>query len=163
MATIRHATRSDGETVRRIAFPVLCEYGIPADPDGTDADLMSFGDRPDDSVVHLVAEEDGIIVGALLAAPEGQGQGLMRLSKVMVRAGHRRKGIGTALLEEAARTAQGAGFTEMTVTVRPFCQEAVSLFEARGWLRSPGAPVSAPAPDRGYVLALTRVVETVAA
>lgn len=69
-------------------------------------------------VLHWVAEEDGRVVGELLChllpLPSGAGRELL-LYSVGVRAGRRRRGVGTALLGEMRRWMDEAGVPEAWV------------------------------------------------
>ena len=62
----------------------------------------------DPSVLHWVAEEEGILVGELLChvlrLPSGTGRELL-LYAIGVRSAHRRRGVGTALVGEMLRWA----------------------------------------------------------
>ena len=72
----------------------------------------------DPSVHQWVAEEDGIVVGELLChvlrLPSGNGRELL-LYAIGVRAAHRRRGIGAALVGEMLRWALEAGVGEVWV------------------------------------------------
>jgi GNAT superfamily N-acetyltransferase len=66
----------------------------------------------DRAVLHWVAEEDGLIVGELLChvlrLPSGSGRELL-LYSIGVRAAHRRRGIGAALVREMLGWARSEG------------------------------------------------------
>lgn len=76
----------------------LVERGAPRAP-VTGADAAAYLSDP--SVLHWVAEEDGVVVGHLLAYLERRRAGYARqllLYEIGVREAHRRRGIGTALV-----------------------------------------------------------------
>jgi ribosomal protein S18 acetylase RimI-like enzyme len=53
----------------------------------------------------------------------------------MVAAAHRRRGIGSALLEEAARWARERGVTKLELHVFPHNEAALALYERFGFER----------------------------
>ena len=69
-------------------------------------------------VLHWVADEDGLVVGELLChplpLPFGAGRELL-LYSIGVRAGHRRHGVGKALVEEMLRWMKEADVPEVWV------------------------------------------------
>jgi GNAT superfamily N-acetyltransferase len=93
----------------------LAGRSTPEDPlsAGEAADYLA-----DPSVLHWVAEDDGRITGELLChhlrLPSGEGSELL-LYSIGVRASHRRRGIGTALVQEMLRWMKGAGVPEVWV------------------------------------------------
>ena len=149
-ATIRYATPADAVPVRRFVFDILCEYGVPADPDGSDADVMEFGRPRDARVIHLVAEADGTPVGSAILTPYPDSR--VKLSKLFVQGGYRGTGIGRRLLHRAVDEARAHGYREIFLTTRALYREAVGLYESEGWIR--GADQPPPGPDRLYYLAL---------
>ncbi|WP_149184483.1 GNAT family N-acetyltransferase [Streptomyces sp. TRM49041] len=155
MVNVRRAVPADGEAVRRILFSSLCEYGIPADPTGADAEVMVFGEPTGTGAVYLVAEEGGEVVGSAALVPHhGKGSKGPRLTTLCVRPDRRGRGVGRELLRAAVRGAAEAGHEEIFLAVRPVCREAVSLFEAEGWLRGPDQ--AGQGPERLYSLPLHR-------
>jgi GNAT superfamily N-acetyltransferase len=72
----------------------------------------------DPAVAHWVAEEDGSPVGELLChvlrLPSGTGRELLLYSKG-VRSAHRRRGVGTALMQEMLGWARAEGIGEVWV------------------------------------------------
>jgi GNAT superfamily N-acetyltransferase len=78
----------------------LADRGGPRNP-VTGADAAAYLGDP--SVLHWVAEEDGVVVGHLLAYLERRRAGHARqvlLYEIGVREAYRRRGIGTALIAE---------------------------------------------------------------
>ncbi|MCP2336339.1 GNAT family N-acetyltransferase [Actinomadura rupiterrae] len=150
MTTIRRARPEDGKPIRRMVFDVLCEYGVPADPDDSDADVMAFGESKVPGVVHLVAEAGGKPVGSAILTPYDARR--IKLSKLFLGPGSRRRGLGRALLAAAVAEARAAGYAEIFLTTRGLYREAVGLYEANDWLRGPDQPP--PGPDRLYFLRL---------
>ena len=54
---------------------------------------------------------------------------------LMVAAGHRRRGVGTALLEQAVEWARGAGVRKLELHVFPHNEAAIALYEQFGFRR----------------------------
>ncbi len=86
---------------------------------------------PDGRHEFLVAEnEDGNAigyVGMMHVLDEGY------ISNVAVAAAYRQQGIGTALLEEMVRRAEGLGLSFATLEVRESNQTAISLYKKHGF------------------------------
>ncbi len=84
----------------------------------------------------LVAVADGTVVGRLsLARDLHPSSAHVADLGLMVAASHRRRGIGTALLEAAERWARGAGITKLELHVFPHNEPAIALYEKAGYLR----------------------------
>jgi GNAT superfamily N-acetyltransferase len=135
---IRYARSEDGRPIRRMVFDVLCEYGVPADPDDSDADIMDFGSSKVPGVMHLVADLDGTPVGSAVLTPHDARR--VKLSKLFVRTDCRRLGIGRQLLAEAVQEATRSGYSEIFLTTRALYREAVNLYERNKWLRGMDQP-----------------------
>lgn len=82
-----------------------------------------------------VVEDDGQIVGRLSlsrdphpASPHVADLGLM------VAAGHRRRGIGRALLEQAVTWARASGVRKLELHVFPWNEPAIALYESFGFV-----------------------------
>jgi len=148
--TIRPGTVDDGRVVRRLVFDVLNEYGVPADPDDSDHDVMAFGDDPDRATLYFVAESDGATIGCVIVTPTGQGSGT--LSKLFVDSRYRRRGIGRRLMDQALSAATSHGYDLLAIHTRARYREAISLYESSGWQR--GADSPGPGPELSYFLVL---------
>jgi len=90
--------------------------------------------HPDAAV--LVAEEDGRVVARLSLArdPHPASRHVADLG-LMVDERHRRRGLGTALLEEAVAWARAAGVTKLELHVFPWNVPALALYESFGFVR----------------------------
>ena len=91
--------------------------------------------RHADAAVY-VAEDDGAIVGRLSVArdPHSASRHVADLG-LMVAASHRRRGIGAALLEQAATWAREAGVSKLELHVFPWNEPAIKLYEGFGFER----------------------------
>ena len=84
----------------------------------------------------FVAEDDGVVVGRLSVARD-QHPACRHVADLglMVAASHRRRGIGTALLEAAADWARENGVAKLELHVFPDNEPALALYEAFGFVR----------------------------
>ena len=144
--TIRPARPEDGRPVRRFVFDILCEYGLPADPDDSDADVMEFGSPADERVVHLVAEIEGAPIGSAILTPVSGEE--IKLSKLFLKPEFRGIGLGRDLLSRAESEARDRGYGRISLRTRALYVEAIRLYERAGWSRGPDQPP--PGPDRLY-------------
>jgi RimJ/RimL family protein N-acetyltransferase len=96
--------------------------------------LRALKRHPDAAV--FVAEEGGAIVGRLSIArdPHSASRHVADLG-LMVASGHRRRGIGHALLEQAVDWARGAGVLKLELHVFPWNEPAIRLYEQFGFER----------------------------
>ena len=138
---IRRATPSDAAALAKLGRAVSSE------PEGwliTDHDWRNVGDerrylrasRRSSHAAVFVAENEHGIVGRLSvardshpASPHVADLGLM------VAVGHRRRGIGRALLERAVEWAREVGVEKLELHVFPHNEPAIRLYEQFGFER----------------------------
>ena len=84
----------------------------------------------------FVAEDQGLIVGRLSIARD-QHPASRHVADIglMVAASHRRRGIGTALLDAAVDWARRAGVQKLELHVFPWNEAAIKLYESFGFER----------------------------
>jgi RimJ/RimL family protein N-acetyltransferase len=84
----------------------------------------------------FVAEDAGVIVGRLSVARD-QHPASRHVADLglMVAASHRRRGIGTALLDAAVQWARAAGVQKLELHVFPWNEAAIALYEKFGFVR----------------------------
>jgi RimJ/RimL family protein N-acetyltransferase len=84
----------------------------------------------------FVAEDEGRIVGRLsIARDQHPASHHVADLGLMVAASHRRRGIGTALLDAAERWARAAGVRKLELHVFPWNEAAIKLYENYGFVR----------------------------
>ena len=98
-------------------------------PDNLDDVEFLVADSP---AALLVAERDGEIVGALIAAWDGWRGNMYRLA---VREGHRRQGIGLTLVRGAEEYLRGCGARRITALVAYDDERAGAFWESAGYPR----------------------------
>jgi GNAT superfamily N-acetyltransferase len=128
--SLRRATPADAAVAAEIIATALAEHSLPFEPEGRDADVATFGSKPD--VNDLVAEMDEEIVGVVSIGPQDT-PGVAWLSKLFVAKRARGHGIGRALLRAAHEAARAAGFHTVGLRTRRIFTEAVGLYTAEGY------------------------------
>jgi RimJ/RimL family protein N-acetyltransferase len=139
--TIRHAEPGDAPRLVELARAVGAEeegWLITGGEWRSSAEerryIRSLRRHPHAAV--LVAEENGVIVGRLSIArdmhPASEHVADVGL---MVARDYRRRGTGTALMEEAERWAETAGISKLELHVFPHNEAAIALYEGLGYER----------------------------
>jgi RimJ/RimL family protein N-acetyltransferase len=141
MTTVRRATQHDANALVALAEGVGVEEGrwiLGTGPWRSAADerryLRSIQRYPDAAV--FVAEDGANIVGRLSLSrdPHPASRHVADLG-LMVAASHRRRGIGTALLDEAVRWARETGVRKLELHVFPWNEPALALYGSFGFER----------------------------
>jgi RimJ/RimL family protein N-acetyltransferase len=84
----------------------------------------------------FVADDEGVIVGRLsIARDQHPASRHVADLGLMVAASHRRRGIGTALLEAAVRWGQDVGVRKLELHVFPWNTGAIALYERFGFVQ----------------------------
>jgi predicted GNAT family N-acyltransferase len=118
--TVREARPEEHEALlalRRAVFAEEQGFRAAAKPD-TDDPLAT----------HLVAVEDGVVVGTCRLVPSRDGR--LRLGYLAVARAARGRGIGTAILDEAVARALVGGFSTVVLHAEP---AAVGLYARAGF------------------------------
>jgi putative acetyltransferase len=146
---IRAGVPGDAKTATALVFAALREHGIEPDPQGSDADIVAFGQG---KTVELVAEDDaGRMLGLAVVWDRGPDTPGAYLSKLFVEKSARGGGIGGALVEAAIKTARARGHRRLSLRTRTVFRRAIALYEGLGFERLADPP-AASASDRAYVL-----------
>ena len=144
--THRRATPDDAPLAATIIAEALAEYGLPfePEPEGRDADVATFGAKPDhDDLVAVDSDSPGRVLGVASVGPQGA-EGLAWISKVFVAKDARRRGVGRALLEALHDAARARGFRDVGLRTRVIFREAIALYEALGYVKREDPAAIAP-------------------
>jgi ribosomal protein S18 acetylase RimI-like enzyme len=125
--TIREANPADAPPVLDLWAQERSEHASTADR-LEDVERL-IGDSP---AALLVAERDGVIVGALIAAWDGWRGNMYRLA---VSTEHRREGIGIALTRAGEEYLLGRGVRRVTALVAFDDEVAGAFWESAGYPR----------------------------
>lgn len=160
-ACTRPGTRAVADTASSLADWVIVRTAAPADAEalaalgravGSEAERWLITDRnwrsPSDERRYLksirryphaevfVAETSEGIIGRLSIARDAHPASYHVADLgLMVAEGKRRKGVGTALIEEAIKWARAAGVRKVELHVFPHNEPAISLYEKLGFRR----------------------------
>jgi RimJ/RimL family protein N-acetyltransferase len=133
---VRPAAASDADALVELGRAVAGEDDLWLTYDRSRADerrnVKSV--RRDPNVAVFVAETPDGVVGRLSIARDHNpySRHVAELG-LMVAASARRRGIGTALMEEAMRWARAAGITKLELTVFPHNEPAITLYRKLGF------------------------------
>ncbi|MBV8735290.1 MAG: GNAT family N-acetyltransferase [Solirubrobacterales bacterium] len=133
---IRPARLSDGEQL----LPLLHQLGYPTSGEEVSRRLARLIQAPSVGVLVAADHEGSEVIGLgtfqiieLLERPAPQ----CRITALVVRADHRRRGIGAALVEAIAEVARQRGCFRLELTTRPDRQEALPFYTALGFTVRP--------------------------
>ena len=141
MTVVRRATPHDANALVELAENVGREDGrwiLGTGPWRAIADerryLRTIQRHPDAAV--FVAEDGGRIVGRLSLSrdPHPASRHVADLG-LMVAEGHRRRGLGTALLGQAVEWARASGVQKLELHVFPWNEPALALYSSFGFER----------------------------
>ena len=127
MAAVRAGRAGDVEAVLALWGEARSPFAVTPDDAESVARLVERG-------ALLVAEDDGAIVGALVAAWDGWRGNMYRLA---VAAGRRREGIARRLVEAGHARLRAQGARRVTALVAPEDDAATALWRAAGYEHDP--------------------------
>ncbi|MBI2963220.1 MAG: GNAT family N-acetyltransferase [Deltaproteobacteria bacterium] len=130
---LRPAVNADARAVRALVFAVLEEYGLAADPGGTDADLddIEATYRARGGSFHVLEEPGGRIVGCVgLFAVDAE---TCELRKMYLEPHARGLGLGRRLLDAALADAKTLGFRRVVLETATVLTEAIALYTRHGF------------------------------
>lgn len=142
MTRIRRAVPGDAQALVALAEEVGIEEGrwiLGSGPWRSVVDerrYLKTVQRHPDAAVFVAEDDDRRVVARLSLSrdPHPASHHVADLG-MMVAADSRRRGVGTALLEEAVAWARGAGVRKLELHVFPWNEPALGLYEAFGFER----------------------------
>lgn len=168
MSALRDATRADHAAIEALTLAAYEQYAAvlsapfwAAYRDNIRKTLADVG-----PAAQIVAEDGGVLVGAVLLYPAG---GILvtggpsislefpEVRLLAVAPAARGRGVGRHLMEECIRRARAAGAPALTLHTTEIMQVAMRLYERMGFARAPDLDFS-PAPGitvKGYRLPLS--------
>ncbi|HET9680289.1 MAG TPA: GNAT family N-acetyltransferase [Gammaproteobacteria bacterium] len=150
---LRQGARADSPVIANLVESVLREYGLPPDPDNTDADLLdieaSYG-QPGRLFVVLENSVGRIVGGGALFELNPQ---VCELRKMYFSPAIRGQGWGKALLCWLLQEAQRQGYREVHLETASALTEAISLYRCFGFQPACDKPDVARC-DQAFTLAL---------
>jgi putative acetyltransferase len=134
---VRRATTFDATAAATIVGDALAEYGLPFEPEGRDADVATFGVKPENDDFVAVDSATGQALGIASIGPQGT-RGVGWVSKVFVAKSARRRGVGRALMNAVHEAARARGYHDVGLRTRLVFREAIAMYEAHGYARRGG-------------------------
>ncbi len=133
---VRPATSADADALADIGRSVAAEdeLWLTYNRSASDERRNLKGVRRSPNTAVFVAETPGGIVGRLSISRDGNivSHHVAELG-LMVVSGERRRGIGTALMEEAIKWARASGVTKLELHVFPHNEPAIALYRKLGF------------------------------
>lgn len=129
MVRVRPFVSQDEDAVAR-----LWSEAFPDDPPRNDPRAMIARKVGRDPELFWVADDDGDVVGGIMAGFDGVRGWLYHLA---VAPTHRRQGIGAALVEHAVDGLRELGCVKVNLQVRRGNESVVGLYESLGWVEDP--------------------------
>lgn len=150
---LRPADNKDCESIARLVYGVLKEYGLKPDPACTDADIKDVESSYfEQGGTFLVLEvEGGSIIGVYGLYP--MDEQTCELRKMYLDKAHRGKGLGKFLLEDALSRARQLGFERMILETASVLKEAIGLYKSYGFVEYNPQHMSSRC-DQAYMLEL---------
>jgi putative acetyltransferase len=141
MITIRPAEPSDASALVALAAAVGREAGewlLTTEtwrPVADERRYLKAVRRHADAAVYVAVDGESIVGRLSLARDPHPASAHVADLGLMVAADHRRRGIGTALLEAAVAWAEGSGVRKLELHVFPWNEPAIQLYERFGFER----------------------------
>lgn len=129
MVRVRAFAPEDEDGVARLWSEVFAD-----DPPRNDPRAMIARKLDRDRELFWVADDDGEVVGAVVAGYDGVRGWLYHLG---VAPSHRKRGIATALVDRAVETLRALGCVKVNLQVRRGNEAVRGFYEALGWVEDP--------------------------
>jgi putative acetyltransferase len=150
---IRPALNADSDVVKQLIFGVLNEFGLEADPSGTDADLENIETEyfSRGGTFEVIVDADGRILGT--AGLYRLNETTVELRKMYFAPELRGRGYGKRLLERTIAKARLLGFSEIYLETASVLDAAGKLYRSFGF--TPDPAFHSKRCDAAYRLLLT--------
>lgn len=145
--TYSKGLNADASRIQEVVFTVLKEYGLPVDPNATDADLNEPENFYRDGFFGVVKNPEGIIVGTFgLLEHE---PGVVEIRKMYLLSEYRGKGIGKFMMNFLFTKAKEMGYSKVMLETASELKEAILMYEKYGFVLDEEAPATCRC-DRVY-------------
>jgi putative acetyltransferase len=132
MCRLRSYAPGDAPHVFALMQRSLADYGLCADPGATDSDLRDIdATYVRTGGVFKILDDDGVVVGSYGLLPLSPRT--CELRKMYLAAGHRGRGLGKRMMEDALASARALGFSEMVLETNTCLREALAMYRAHGF------------------------------
>jgi putative acetyltransferase len=150
---IRPATNHDVEDIKRLVFATLREYGLPPDPEATDADLADIEESyfKRGGIFEVIEDAEGNLLGTVGIYPLDLET--CELRKMYFAPELRGRGLGRHMLERTVGNARRLGFKAMRLETASVLEKAIRLYRRFGFEPIEGGHKSARS-DQTYFLEL---------
>ncbi|HET6387269.1 MAG TPA: GNAT family N-acetyltransferase [Armatimonadota bacterium] len=130
---LRSATNEDGPQVREVVYGVLAEYGLAADPHGTDSDLWDLEKsyQAPGGLFYVLEEENQEIAGCVGLMLKGDSVAELRKMYLLPRM--RGQGIGRFLLETMLRRARALSIRRIELETSSCLEDALRMYRWYGF------------------------------
>ncbi|MEP6909066.1 MAG: GNAT family protein [Actinomycetota bacterium] len=133
---VRRAAPADADALVRLGRSVASEseLWLTYDRSSSDERRNVKSVRRDPNAAVFIAETPSGVVGRMSVTRDSNpvSHHVAELG-LMVDAGERRQGVGTALMEEAVKWARGSGVTKLELHVFPHNEPAIALYRKLGF------------------------------
>lgn len=149
---VRPAINADGEKIKNLVFGILRDYGLPLDPEGTDADIDDIEKNYTKRGGRFEVLEDarGNLLGTIGLYPLDAET--IELRKMYFAPSLRGRGYGKMMLEKMIETARALGYRKIYLETATVLKEATHLYEKYGF--RPTTEKHTPRCDAAYILEL---------
>lgn len=150
---IRGASNRDAEKIQALVFGILREYGLPPDPEVTDADLHDIEETylKRGGVFEVIEDQAGRLLGTVGLYPLDDET--CELRKMYFAPELRGHGMGLHMLERTVENARKLGFKKMTLETMSVLKQAIKLYTRYGFKPIKPKHISARI-DQAYFLDL---------
>lgn len=136
--TYANGLNQDSESIKKVIFTTLSEYGLPLDPDATDADLNEPEDFYKDGFFGVIKNEKKEIIGTfgLLEYKPG----IVEIRKMYLLKAYRGLGIGRFMMDLLLQKAKEMKYTQVMLETATALKEAIVMYEKYGFELDQEAP-----------------------